>query len=102
MLEILEDLGQGQREGEGGERQVEAFESEGGPAEEKAHHEAEDAGRRNGPAVANAPPVDHDRRGISADRVEGAVAEGDLAVVARQDVEAEQRDRVDAVLGELE
>ena len=46
--------------------------------------------------------VHQNRRHIGADRVERAVAERDLAVVAGQHVEAEQRDRVRQDQGQLE
>src|SRR5215470_15966106 len=102
VLEVLEDLRQSEGQGEGGEGEVETFEAEGGPAEEKADHEAEDARDGNGPPVTDVPPVDHDGRGVGADGVERAVPERELAVVTGEDVEAEQRDGIDADLRALE
>src|SRR5207245_2107737 len=102
VLEILQDLWYGEGEREGREREVESLEAERRNSEEKAGGEAEEPRDWDRPAVRHAPPVDHDRGRVGAERVEGAVAERDLAVEARQDVEAEQRDRVDEDLGELE
>ena len=44
---------------------------------------------------------DQDRRAIAADGKKSAVAQRDLAVEAGQEIEAEQRDRVDEHLGDL-
>ena len=102
VLEVLQDLRHGQRQREGRQRQVEALQPQRGNAEEEPDHQAHDAGDRDRQAVADVPLVDHDRRRVRAERVEGAVPERDLPVVAGQDVEAEQRDRVDRDLRELE
>ncbi len=102
VLEVLEDLGDGQGQGEGGQGQVESLQTQGGPAEEEADDQAHEAGRRDRPSVAHAPPVDHDRAGVGADRVEGAVTERELPVVAGEQVESEESDRVDQDLAELE
>src|SRR5262249_9792269 len=102
VLEVLQDLRQGEGKGEGGEGEVETLEAEGRPAEEKADDEAEDARDGDGPPVADVPSVDHDGRGIGADGVEGAVPGGESAFVAGEDVEAEKRDGVDADLRALE
>ena len=102
MLEVLQDLRNGQGEREGRQRQVEALQTEGRPAEQEADDEAQDPRDGDGPRIPDIPAVDHDRGRIGADRVKRPVPEGDLAVEAGQHVQAEQGDSVDQDLGELE
>ena len=107
---VLEDLRHRHAERERRQREVEAFEAQRRQAEQEAGDEADRAGDRNRRPVGHAGLVHQDRRGVGADGVERAVAERDLAVVAGQHVEAEQRDRVrqdqrhleHAVVGERE
>src|SRR6185369_321198 len=90
--------------------QVEAFEAQRRQPEQEAGDEADRAGDRDRRPVRPTRLVHQDRRRVRTDRVERAVAERDLAVVAGQHVEPEQRDRVreherdleDAVVGDEE
>jgi hypothetical protein len=45
---------------------------------------------------------DEDRAGIRADRIKRPVAERDLSVIADENVQPEQRDRIDQHVGEPE
>ncbi len=99
---VLQQLRHRHAEREGGQREVVAFEPQRRQPEQEADDEAHGAGDRHRRPVRHAEPVHQDRRDVGADRVERAVAERDLAVVAGQDVEAEQRDRVDQHQRELE
>ena len=102
VLEVFQDLRHRQRQREGRQGEVEPLQTQGRDPEQEADDQAHETGHRNRPAVRDVPLVDHDRGRVRAHRVEGAVAERDLAVVAGEDVEAEQRHRVDVDLGELE
>ena len=102
LLEVLEDLRHCQRQREGRQREIEPLETERGQPEQESDDQAQHARHREGPAVGDAPAVHHDRGDVGADRVERAVAQRELAVVAGQHVQAEDRDRVDVDLGELE
>ena len=102
VLEILEDLWDRQRQREGGQREIEPLEPQRRKAEEESDDQAEHAGHRDRPAVRDVPAVHHDRRDVRAHRVERAVAQRELTVVAGQHVQAEDRDRVDVDLRELE
>src|SRR5216684_2496264 len=86
---VFENLGRRDRKRERRERKIMSFEPQGRPAEQKPGDEANQAGER-------------DRRRVGADRVERAVPERDLAVEARQHVEAEQDDGIDQDLRRLE
>ena len=99
---VFQDLRHRDAEREGGEREVQAFEPQRRQAEQEAGDEADHAGDRDRRPVRHAGLVHQDRRRVGADRVEGAMAERDLAVVAGQHVEAEQRDRIDQHQRELE
>jgi hypothetical protein len=92
VLEVLQDLRDGQGQGEGRQRQVEALQPERRASEEEADHQADHAGGRDGPPVVDVPLVHHDRRRVGADGEEGAVAERDLPVEAGQDVQPQEGD----------
>ena len=99
---VLEELRHGNAEREGGEREVKALQAQRRQPKEESGHQAHRARRGKGRPVGRAEPVHQDGGGIRADRVEGAVPERDLAVVAGEDVEPEKRDRVDQHERELE
>ncbi len=99
---VFEQLGRRDREREGGEREIEPFEPQRRQPEQEARDQANEAGGRKGRPVRKIPTVHHDRRDIGADRKESAVAERDLAVVAGEDVEPQQHDRVTDHERELE
>ena len=92
---VFQDLRHGERQREGGEREVVALELERRQAEQVADDEADDRRRRQGRPVRHVEMVHQDRRRIGADGIEGAVAERDLAVEAGQQVQAEHGDRRD-------
>ena len=94
--------GQHHAHGEGGHRQVHRRQAQHRQAEQEAHHQAHRAGQGHHPPVRQAGVHDQQRRHIGANGVEGAVAQRDLAVVADQDVHAQQRHRVDQHVGQPE
>ncbi len=109
--ELLEALqGRRQRNGnrEGREREVEAGEPERGQPEGEPEEPRDEPSDRERPHVLHAArdrpaellvPGHQNRRRVSADRHERAVAERDLPRVAGEDVQAEERDQVDADVG---
>src|SRR6266851_1399988 len=101
-VEVVEDGRDGESEGERGQRQIYAGQPERGDADQEPAHPSQETGRWDGRPVRDACAVDKDRSRVAADRHEGSVAQGDLAAVPSQDVEAEQSDDEDGDLGELE
>jgi len=89
-------------QGEGRHGEVHAAEAQRGPAEGEAREQAHERRKRDRGPQRNRKVRDQDRRGIGADGVKRAMAQGNLAVVADQDVQAEQGDGVDQDIGELE
>src|SRR3989475_6090984 len=91
---VLQQLRHRHAEREGGEREIKPLQAQRRQPEQEPGDEADAAGGRHYRPVRRACLVDEDRRAVGAQGVEGAVAEGDLAVVAGEDVESEQRDGV--------
>ena len=89
---VLQDLRHGDGEREGGERQVVALETQRRQAEQVADDEAARSPRPAASPSRASRAVHQDGGGVAADRQEGAVAQRDLAVEARQQVEAEHGD----------
>ena len=101
MVELLQHRREGDREREGGQGEVEPGEPQGGDAEEEPAPARDQPGQRDRPQVADVVMADHDRGRVAADRHERSVAERDLARVPGQDVQAEDRDEVDADVRDL-
>ena len=99
--ELLQQRGHRDREGERGEREVDAREPQRRQADQEADDAGGDPGQRDRPDVA--PVLVHrERRGrVAADRHQRAVAERDLARVAGEDVQPDDRDEEDARLREV-
>src|SRR2546428_2479391 len=91
---VLQQLRHRYAEREGGEREIKPLQAQRRQPEQKPGNEADAAGGGHYRPVRRACLVDEDRGAVGAQGVEGAVAEGDLAVVAGEDVEPEQRDGV--------
>ena len=87
---VAENLRRRDGEREGRQRQIEAAEPQGGKAEQEARAEADRAGDRNRRPIGKTGFRHQDRRAVAADGKKGAVAEGDLAVEAGEEIEAEQ------------
>ena len=114
VLELLHDGRRRDGDRERREREVEAREPQRREAEEEADDARDEAGDRDRPDVAHVARevvahelerrllVRHQDRGrVAADQHERAVAERDLPRDARQQVEPEQGDEVDADVREL-
>ena len=89
-------------EREGSQRQVETLQPQCRQAEQKADREAHEPGRRQGPEIRDVPAVHHDSCGVGADPVKRTVPKRELAVETGQQVEPEDRQRIDHHLGQLE
>ena len=106
--EVREALDRGRhrdRDREGREGQVETGEPQGGKTEGETDEARDDPRDRNRPEVldpaadraAELLVPDHEDRGrVAADRHERSVPERDLTRIPREDVQAEERDQVDA------
>src|SRR5438874_484963 len=94
--ELLQQRRNRDREAEGREREIEPGEPQGRDADDEPDDPGRDSGERDGPDVA--PVLVHDqRRGrVAADCHQRAVSERDLAGVAREQVQADDRDEEDA------
>src|SRR5437588_1385140 len=101
-LMVLQQLRHRHAEREGGEGEVKPLQAQRRQPEEEPGDEADAARGGHHRPVGRARLVDEDRGAVGAQGVEGAVPEGDLAVVAGEDVEPEQRDRVNQHQRELE
>src|SRR4051812_11804322 len=99
--ELLQQRGHRHREREGGEREIEPREPQCGDPDQEADDSGCDPGERNRPDVA--PVLVHDERGgrVAADRHQRAVAERDLAGIAGQEVEPDDRDEEHACLRQV-
>src|SRR3989454_1067588 len=91
---VLQQLRHRHAEREGGKGEVKPLQAQSRQPEQEPGDEADAAGGGHYRPVRRARLVDEDRGAVGAQGVEGAVAEGDLAVVAGEDVEPEQRDGV--------
>src|SRR5690606_25787211 len=69
---------------EGGQRQIDAFQSERRQAEQETDNETDQSRRRYRPGIAEAEMVHDDGRDIGTGGVEGAMSERKLAVDAGQ------------------
>ena len=101
VVDLLDDGGERDRDRERGEREVGAAKPQSRDAEQEPDDPRDQARERQRPHVLDAVVGDQDRGRVAADRHEGAVAEGDLAGVAGEDVQAEHGDEVDADVAEL-
>ena len=98
----FQELGRRHGEREGRERKVRSIEPQRRQAEQKSGDEADRGGEGNGRPIGHPGMAEQNRRGIGAERIERAVAERDLPVVAGENVGAEHRNRVIEHHGELE
>src|SRR6266850_2381915 len=98
---VLQQLRHRHAEREGREGEVKPLQAQRRQPEQEAGDEAHAAGGGHHRPVRRARLVDEDRGAVGAQGVEGAVPEGDLAVVAGEDVEPEQRDGVNQHQREL-
>src|SRR5882762_4974762 len=98
---VLQQLRHRHAEREGGEREIKPLQAQRRQPEQEPGDEANAAGGGHYRPVRRARLVDEDRGAVGAQGVEGAVPEGDLAVVAGEDVEPEQRDGVNQHQREL-
>src|SRR5581483_8450871 len=95
LRELERQLRHRDRERERRECEVDAREPERGDPDEQAAHEADGEREREREDEVRVVVVRHERRRVAADRHERSVADGDLARVAREDVQAEDGDEVD-------
>ena len=86
----------------GGQRQIDAGETQRRLAEQKPETETDDAGDRQRQRVIHAAMFHQDRRGVGADRVESALAQRKLPAAAGQDVQRQHGEAVDQQHRELE
>jgi len=98
---VLQQLRHRHAEREGGEGEVKPLQAQRRQPEQEAGDEADTAGGGHHRPVRHACLVDEDRGAVGAQGVEGTVPEGDLAVVAGDDVKPEQCDGVNQHQREL-
>ena len=91
----LQQLRHCDRQREGRQRQIDAAQPQRRLTEQEPEAKADDAGDRQRQRVVHADMFHQDRRRIGADRVERALAERELAAAAGQDVQRQNRQRVD-------
>ena len=95
----LDDRGEGQRQTQRDQREVEAADPQRRDADDEPDGEADGAGDRQRGQERPAVVGDEDHRRVGADAEEDRVADGDLAGVAGDDVEAEDGDGKGDALG---
>src|SRR6185437_2710522 len=91
----LQELWHRGREREGREREIDAGQAQRRLAEQEAHGEADDARDRQRQRIIDVGVLHQDRGSIGTDRVEGALAERELAAAAGQDVQRQHGYAVD-------
>ena len=99
---VLCDAGQHGADGKGRHREMHGLHAQHGQAEQKSDHQTDRPRDRHRGPVRHVEMNDENHGRVGAHGIESAMPEGDLAVIADQDVHPEQRDGVDQDVGEFE